>query len=416
MAALAHPWVAGAFFSRTDRDYGQDVPVIGFEDLSGIPTRGLRAPKDTLFFSDLAYKLNQFALFGEATVSPTEQFSLTGGLRYYHFSEDKEQIFDGIFGNDNTGTSLVSQPGSTDANGVAPRVIASYKLSDTTRLNGQVSRGFRLGGINDPLNVPVCTPQDLATFGGRDTWDDEKVWNYEVGLKSRVWKGRGAFSAAGYYLDISDLQATVTAGSCSSRVVFNVPKARTRGFEVEFEAAPNRHIDFAVSATFNDSELRSTLTSTDASGNVSIVSGIEEGRRLPTVPRFQLVTAATYQWEARPGALAYITGTYQHVGSRFTQVGDEDLGTLNLLSFGANTIGGPLTASVFTYNPKLPAYDLVNLRVGVRRNNWDIAFFINNLFDELALLSFDQERGTRARIGFLTNQPRTFGISTRLDF
>ena len=73
---------------------------------------------------------NQFALFGEATVSPTERFSLTGGLRYYHFSEDKEQIFDGIFANDNNGTSLVSQPGSTDANGVAPRVIASYKLSD----------------------------------------------------------------------------------------------------------------------------------------------------------------------------------------------------------------------------------------------------------------------------------------------
>ena len=121
------PWVAGAFFSRTDRDYGQDVAVIGFEDLSGIPTRGLRAPKDTLFFSDLAYKLNQSALFGEVTVSPTDRFSLTGGLRYYHFSEDKEQIFDGIFGNDNTGTSLVSQPGSTDANGVAPRVIASVQ-------------------------------------------------------------------------------------------------------------------------------------------------------------------------------------------------------------------------------------------------------------------------------------------------
>jgi iron complex outermembrane receptor protein len=45
-----------------------------------------------------------------------------------------------------------------------------------------------------------------------------------------------------------------------------------------------------------------------------------------------------------------------------------------------------------------------------------VAFFINNLFDELALLSFDQERGTRARNGYLTNQPRTFGISTRLDF
>jgi iron complex outermembrane receptor protein len=406
------PWVAGTFFSHTDRDYGQDLPVAGFEDLSGIPTRGLRAPKDTLFFSDLGYKLNQAAVFGEATVSPTARFSVTGGLRYYHFSEDKEQVFDGIFANDNTGTSLVSQPGSTSADGVAPRVIASYKFSDATQLNGQVSRGFRLGGINDPLNVPVCSPQDLATFSGRDTWNDEKVWNYEVGLKSRVWKG--AFSAAGYYLDISDLQATVTAGSCSSRVVFNVPKARTRGVEVEFEAAPNRHIDFAVSATYNDSELGSTLTSTDAGGNVSIVSGIEEGRRLPTVPQFQLVTAATFQWQVGSTALGYLTGTYQHIGSRFTQVGDQDLGTLNLQSFGANSVGGPLTAGTFSYNPELPAYNIVNFRAGIRRSNWDVAFFVNNVFDELALLSLDQERGTRARLGFLTNQPRTFGISTRL--
>jgi iron complex outermembrane receptor protein len=411
-----YPWVAGGFFSRTDRDYGQNLLVAGFEDLSGIPTTGLRAPKDSLFFSDLGYKLNQFALFGEVSMSPTEQLTLTGGLRYYHFSEDKEQIFDGIFAQDNTGTALVSQPGSTDANGVAPRLIASYKLSDAAHLNAQVSRGFRLGGINDPLNVPLCTPEDLVTFGGQETWGDEKVWNYEAGVKSRVLNGKGAFSAAAYYMDIDDLQATVTAGSCSSRVVFNVPNARTTGFEVEFEAAPNSNIDFAISAAFNDSEIRSTLTSTDASGAVSVVSGIEEGRRLPTVPEFQLATAATYQWEVTPGALAYITGTYQHIGSRFTQVGDEDLGTLDLLSFGANTIGAPLTASVFTYNPKMPAYDIVNLRAGVRRNNWDVSVFVNNVTDERALLSLDRERGTRARIGYLTNQPRTFGVSTRFDF
>ena len=112
----------------------------------------------------------------------------------------------------------MSQPGSTDADGVAPRFIATYKLSGTANLNAQVSRGFRLGGINDPLNVPLCTPQDLVTFGGRETWKDEKVWNYEVGAKSRVLNGNGAFNVSAFYMDISDLQATVTAGSCSSRV------------------------------------------------------------------------------------------------------------------------------------------------------------------------------------------------------
>src|SRR6185436_6645699 len=95
-----------------------------------------------------------------------------------------------------------------------------------TTLNAQVSRGFRLGGINDPLNVPLCTPADLVTFGGREAWNDEKAWNYEVGSKSRIMNGRGAFNIALFDMEIRNLQATVTAGSCSSRVIFNVPKAR----------------------------------------------------------------------------------------------------------------------------------------------------------------------------------------------
>ena len=210
-------------------------------------------------------------------------------------------------------------------------------------------------------------------------------------------------------MDIRDLQATVTAGSCSSRVVFNVPKARSQGLEVEFEAAPTRHVDFAVSTSFNDAQLRSDVPPVD-------VTGIASGDRLPTVPKFQLATAATYQWEVKPGALAYLTGTYQHIGSRYTQVGDQLLGTLDLTSFGGNTIGAPLTARTFTYDPKLPAYDLLNLRAGVRRGIWDIAVFMNNVTDEHALLSFDRERGTRARIGYLTNTPRSFGVSSRFDF
>ena len=54
-------------------------------------------------------------------MSVSDQVDLTGGLRYYHFSEDKAQVFDGILTNDNTGPSLVSQPGKTSASGVAPR-------------------------------------------------------------------------------------------------------------------------------------------------------------------------------------------------------------------------------------------------------------------------------------------------------
>jgi iron complex outermembrane receptor protein len=54
--------------------------------------------------------------------------------------------------------------------------------------------------------------------------------------------------------------------------------------------------------------------------------------------------------------------------------------------------------------------------VGILNDTWDIALFANNLNNERALLALDQERGTRARVGFLVNQPRTFGISSRVRF
>jgi iron complex outermembrane receptor protein len=411
-------WVAGGFYADTKRDYGQDLLVGGFTELSGIPTQGLAAPKDVLYYSRLGYKLEQFALFGEATLSLNERFSVTGGLRYYHFSEDKTQIFDGIFGNDNNGTSLVSQPGSTDANGVAPRLILSYKASDSTNLFAQVSKGFRLGGINDPLNVPLCTPRDLETFGGHTNWADESAWNYEVDSKTRFMGGRGSFNLSGFYMDVNNLQATVTAGSCSSRVIFNVPKSRTVGAEAELWVAPDEHFDFSLSVNYNDAKLKSTVTSTGSDGAITVVSGIEDGNRLPSVPEFQMAVAASYRWQMRNRWLGYVTGTYQYVGSRYTQVGDEEAGygIVDLLSFGANTIGGPLTATTFRFDPLLPGYSLLNLRLGVAKGHWDVALFGNNLTDELAYLALDRERGKRARVGYLTNQPRTFGISAKFAF
>jgi len=403
-------WVTGFFYSDIKRDYGQSLLVSGFESLTGIPTAGhFGAGRDVLFFSDLHYKMKQSALFGEATWKATARLDLTGGLRYYDFKEDRTQTFDGIFAD--PGTSR----GSITASGFAPRLIASYALLDNTKLNAQFSKGFRLGGINDPLNVPLCTPQDLITFGGRDRWKDEEVYNYEIGTKTKL--RRGSFNVAAYYMDIRNLQATVTAGSCSSRLVFNVPKARSTGIELEWSSALTDRFELTISTNYGKSELRSTLTSTDASGNVQVVSGIQSGNRLPTVPEFQASVVANYQWAVRESWLGYFTGIYQYVGSRFTQIGDQAVGfgIVNLNSFGANTIGGPLTQSTFRFNPELPAYQITNLRLGIVSGRWDVAAFVNNLFDENALLALDQERGTRARVGFLVNQPRTFGVSARFN-
>jgi iron complex outermembrane receptor protein len=414
-------WVAGVFYTDSERDYAQNLQVFGFEDgcrvvncgpLSGLRTAGTKlANKDELYKSDLHYDYTQKAVFGEATWAVSDRFDVTGGLRFYDFEESRSQIFDGLFSDPNDSV------GTVDADGFAPRVIASFKMNDMTRLNAQISKGFRLGGINDPLNLPLCTPADRETFGGQGTWGDETLWNYEVGSKSTLMGGRGSFNVAVFHADIEDLQATVTAGSCSSRVVFNVPKARSTGAELEFELAPTDSFDFAISATKVAAELRSTLTSTDSAGHVNVVAGIQDRNRLPTVPEVQLAAAATYRWTMGDHS-TYLTGTYQHVGSRFTQIGDqaEGFGSVNLRSFNPNNIGGPYTQNTFNFNPELPAYDLLNVRLGFLTGKFDTAVFVNNLTDETAVLALDQERGTRARVGYLTNQPRTIGVSTRFIF
>ena len=41
---------------------------------------------------------------------------------------------------------------------------------------------------------------------------------------------------------------------------------------------------------------------------------------------------------------------------------------------------------------------------------------MNNVTDERAYLALDRERGTRARVGYLTNQPRTFGLTLGFNY
>jgi iron complex outermembrane receptor protein len=94
-------------------------------------------------------------------------------------------------------------------------------------------------------------------------------------------------------------------------------------------------------------------------------TGIRDGNRLPSVPKFQMALSATYQHPITPTYWGYVTGNYQHVGDRYTQLVDQEPGTgviplQNVPGALGFTIGGPLTQNTFTFDPLLPAYDLIN--------------------------------------------------------
>src|SRR5262249_2564955 len=171
-------WLGGVFFQHVDRRYGQNLPTPGYDALVGAPSQDFGTPTpDTPFYSDLSYRLKQYAAFGEATWHITSQWAATAGLRYYKFTEDKNLLFGGAFGfvpapvpgqtcetGTGPGTPNTCVPqvtkASTDSSGTSPRFILSYKPTDDAQLYAQAARGFRLGGINDPINLLLCSPQD----------------------------------------------------------------------------------------------------------------------------------------------------------------------------------------------------------------------------------------------------------------
>lgn len=413
----AFEWLVGAFYQDVDRDYGQTLPTPGYDAFlisAGIaPNTSYGAPANNPFFSDLSYSFNQFAVFGEGTYHLTEQWSVTGGLRYYDFSEDRTLTFAGFFFGDEWVNNR-NTPGSTSSDGFSPRVIVAFEPNDRLLFTAQVARGFRLGGINDPLNESLCDPatQDQATFGNRPTWKDEKVLNYELGAKTQSADGRVQLNAAVFYSDIDGLQVVADAGSCSSRVILNA-QAEALGAEIELFARPTQNWDLGLSATYVNAEITESEL---ANGNP--IAGIRKGNRLPTSPEFQAAATVTYSWPFSTSLDAFTNFTFQHVGSSFTQLADQEspfgcvgcAGAPGFFAFGAPTI------SSFTFQTELPDYQLGNLRVGVRSDAWEAAVFVNNLWDERAFLSLDRERGTRARVGYLTNMPRTYGVNLRVNF
>ncbi|MGD9966417.1 MAG: TonB-dependent receptor [Hyphomonadaceae bacterium] len=404
-------WLIGAFYSDIDRFYRQRLPTPGYDAFIdtalGAGTSAGAAngfPSDSPYNSDLPYDIRQWALFGEGSYEFNERLTLTVGARYYQFQEDRAFISGGVFSNGDNRTD------STSSNGVTPRAILSYEVTPEIALNVQASQGFRLGGVNDPLNLPLCTPADAAIFGSFQTYDDETSWNYEAGVK--VTRASYFFNAAAYYNEITDLQVTLDAGSCSSRISFNVPEAHASGVEVEFGWEPVDGLELTFAGGWTEAEFDSTVTT----GAGAVIGGIQDGNRLASVPEYQAALTAAYYWPIAFGDSmeAFVAGSVQHVGSRYTQPSDQVPGAGNFASGLA--FGGATGADITALDLELEPYTIVNLNAGIQNDEWGVTVFANNVTDENANLAFDRERGGRARLAFHTNQPRTIGVTFRRAF
>ena len=410
--AGAFQWQAGVFYSNIKRNYSQRLPTPGYDAF--LQQAGSYNPdalngfavQDSPYISDLTYDLRQIAVFGEATYTFLDRLDLTAGLRWYDWEEDKTFRSGGVFSNV-SGTQ--NEKVTVSSNGLTPRFMVRYDATDHVALNAQASRGFRLGGVNDPLNQPLCG-DDYDTYVVHKRFKDESLWNYEVGVKSSF--ERVTLNGSLFYADIENLGVNVDAGACSSRVTISVPEAHTMGGELELSVQPMDALLVTFAGSYVEAEFDSTVNATDG----SVQDGIKDGNRIPSVPNWQLSAVATYTMPALLNSKeSYVTASWQFVGSQITQPGDQESTPFPSSALYIDPDGTRVPKN-FRDRMELDPYHLFNLNTGLVYDTWEVMFYIKNLTDENPQLSFDRERGGAARMAYRVGQPRTFGILSRFYF
>lgn len=234
-----------------------------------------------------------------------------------------------------------------------PRFIADYKLTDSLMVYASVGRGWKQGGFN-PQNAPF------------DKFEPEANWSYEIGFKSSWWDDRVLLNGAAYYIDWSNLQINQTINALGSTAITNIGGATSKGFELETQVALTDNFSLRAGITILDPKFKNGTRDASLfticglrpdSGIVGAPCSIDvSGKRVARVSSRQAFVGATYTVpELIAGFDAYVRADFSHQNGKYAE-------NLNFGNSGS--------------------INLTNLRIGLTNDAFELAFWINNLFDE----------------------------------
>jgi iron complex outermembrane recepter protein len=354
--------------------------------------------------------------FGEVSWQFTPDLKATAGARHYHYSLNQTNEEFGVFTvfADQGNTVPYNTATSISASGTDPKFDLSYNIDKDVMLYATVAKGFRLGGVNQP--IPVADPpnsnsvvvgnecslqakvlgQPVSACNGSlllhapATFSSDSVWNYEIGEKSSFLDRRLVANVSAYYERWSNPQiATNLAGF---GITANGGDARIVGLEAEFQALLTREWNLNLNFGYTDAKF------TEASA----ITGYPNGAQVPDIPKF--TAAGTLRWKHPLTNSVSLTGALEadYVGTRTDAPYGETITLTN----------------IDQYLVHLPSYALLNVRVGAAGEAWTANLFVNNLTNKEALLDpqpqIDLQMAAFAR--YLVNRPLTVGLDLAYKF
>jgi iron complex outermembrane recepter protein len=350
-----------------------------------------------------------YGVFGSLTYKLSDQFSVTGGVRY----NDDKRRFQAVRSKDTQFPGFLQNPlgtvnRSTKDDNVTWDVSATYAATDDLNLYARVARGYRAPSIQGRILFPPATATPLES--GVTVGDSETITSYEAGIKSTLLDGRARFNLNGFYYNLNDAQLTAVGGGVNANRLINANKVRGYGFEADLEIKPVDALLITAGLSYNNTSIRDRNLTTAACGavrvdtfpNVSLCTPLDpvvvaaapfspaivniNGNRLPQSPRW------IANWTARYGV----------------PVGDGEVYAFTDWAYRSK-INFFLYESVEFQDKRMLEG---GLRLGYQTDSFDVAGFVRNITnDTSAVGGIDFNNLT----GFV-NEPRIWGIEAGFKF
>jgi iron complex outermembrane receptor protein len=382
-------WTAGMYYYSGDyEETSQKRVYLNGSDL--VITPGGNLDED---------EIENMAVFGGAEWAINSSWTTGLELRWA-----KDEI--DVTSRANDASSQVQEKYSNTSRSLTPRGTVSYRTAAGHNYYLSIAKGVKPGDFN--TSVP-----DLASGGPDESYrdvDEEKVWNYELGVKGQWWEQRLTAALAVYYQDIDDQQLTTLVelpdGGTAS-IIRNVGETEVLGFESDFQLRLSDALTVNANYAYTHAKIRdgispeeADLRGSDGSYAQTQALGDISGNYVPRVPKHMASVVARYQHSYSAQGLWYLSGDYTFESSRYAQVH-------NLIETGNQ--------------------NQVGLRGGVESGHWDANIWVKNIFDddtaEDVFRYFDRRSGTFPRgngstspHGFVVTLPRPRQVGATLRY
>jgi len=375
-------WIAGLYYSRSRTGLLDNEYIPGFNSTfesiyndTPLNLLGAAFPNDLVYYAFTEFVNTQSAIFGQATYSLTPQLKLTAGARYEKATEDLSFNAAGYFAG---GTPPFS--GSANGHATTPKAVISYDLSATTMVYASAAEGYRDGGVNRPVPIPLCS-SDLAGLGltqAPSSYQSDNLWSYELGAKTH---GPNGFVLSGALFDIrwNNIQTDIVLPTCTFDIKDNIGSADSKGVELEYTQRFWDQLTVTFGGNYTSAKIVNPVT----------LLGVERGDHVPGVPDYSISTAIDYSHPLDGGRHGNVGVNAQWVGT----------------SQGVIIHGDP------DFNR--PPYFVMGATGGIKWENFGVSVFVTNLLGQHKAI----QRPDIALVEYgVTVTPRTYGVAGSYSF